>query len=82
MDCPEAFGVVVRELRLQRGLTQNDLALRSGLHFNQISRLERATSVPSLVTVFAIADALEVRPDALVTRVMEKITAGRRTSKF
>ena len=78
MDVVEAFGAVVRAERQQRQLTQSDLALRAGLHLQFVSRVERGESVPSLVTVFALADALELSVPALMELVVGRVSPGRR----
>ncbi|MCW7541072.1 helix-turn-helix domain-containing protein [Aquabacterium sp. A7-Y] len=81
MDVVEAFGEVLRAERLQRQLTQGDLALRAGLHLQHISKIERGDSGPTLVTVFALADALELSVPALMELVVRKISSGRRASR-
>ncbi|MCW7538829.1 helix-turn-helix transcriptional regulator [Aquabacterium sp. A7-Y] len=77
MDCNEAFGAVVRAERERRGLTQRDIAARTGLHLNFIGRIERAQAMPSLQTVLLIADALEMPAEQLVGMVVRSITTGR-----
>jgi transcriptional regulator with XRE-family HTH domain len=58
------FGVLFRRLRQQAGLTQEDLAARSGLSVRTIRRLETGESAnPQLDTVRLLADALELDPD-------------------
>ncbi|WP_083438533.1 helix-turn-helix domain-containing protein [Caldimonas brevitalea] len=81
MDVVEAFGAVVRAERQHRELTQSDLALRSGLHLQYVSKVERGQSVPSLTTVFALADALDLSVPALMERVVQKISSGRHARK-
>jgi len=55
-----AFGVVLRALRRERQLSQEDLALESGLQRNYVSLLERGLNSASLKTVFKLAKALDV----------------------
>jgi predicted ATPase/DNA-binding CsgD family transcriptional regulator/DNA-binding XRE family transcriptional regulator len=55
------FGSVLREVRIAAGLTQEDLAERTGLSVRGISDLERgARSHPHFETVRLLADALEL----------------------
>ncbi len=61
-----AFGAKVREVRLEHGLTQEQLAERANLHPTFVSNLERGYSAPTLATLIAVAKALEVRPGELV----------------
>ncbi len=55
-----AFGDRVRSLRQERGLSQEELALRAGLHRTYISSLERGLRNVGLDNVLKLADALGV----------------------
>nr|WP_238526292.1 helix-turn-helix transcriptional regulator [Gordonia neofelifaecis] len=68
-----AFGHRLVTVRKARGLSQEELAERCGLHRNAVSNLERATSNsasgiadPLLSTVYRLARALEVPPTYLM----------------
>ena len=65
----EAFGWVLRELRGERALPHERLAELAGLHPPFISLLERGGRMPSLNTVFLLAEALRVSPSEIVRRV-------------
>ena len=54
------FGKRVRELRLVRGLSQEDLAFRSGVHRTYLGGIEQGKRNPSLKNVAAISKALGV----------------------
>lgn len=60
------FGETVLLWRLQRGLTQGDLARRAGVPRPNLSAIERGQREVSLKTVRALALALDVRPGVLV----------------
>ena len=62
-----AFTENLRRLRLERFLSQAELARRAGLHALTITRLEAGTTVPSTRTVRALADAFGVDPRELAT---------------
>jgi len=49
-DVRERFGFAVRILREERGLTQEELAHRSGIHRTYLSDLERGTRNVALIT--------------------------------
>jgi len=66
MNLLESFAQVLKGCRTKLGLTQKDVALRSGLHVNFISRMELAKAQPTLDSLFAIARALEEEPENLV----------------
>jgi transcriptional regulator with XRE-family HTH domain len=52
------FGVLVRQLRLEKGLSQERLAELCGMHRNYIGAIERAERTPSIVAADKIARAL------------------------
>jgi DNA-binding XRE family transcriptional regulator len=63
------FGRVLQEVRLARGISQEELALESGYYRTYISLLERGRNVPSLRTIFRLASVLQIAPSELVHRV-------------
>jgi transcriptional regulator with XRE-family HTH domain len=65
-----AFGNLLRELREERGLSQGQLALESELDQTFVSLLERGRRQPTLVTLFALCDALRVEPDTVVGQLV------------
>jgi transcriptional regulator with XRE-family HTH domain len=60
-----ALAAVLRELRTERGDTQEDLAHRAGLTVAAFARIERGHANPTWTTVRRIADALEISLGAL-----------------
>lgn len=64
-----SFGIVVRQFRERAGVSQEELAHRAQLHRTYVSLLERGQRTPSLGVVFALSEALEVSPAALVQAV-------------
>ncbi len=62
-----AVGTTIRQLREERGLSVERLAARAGLTRSTIDRVETGAASPRLVTLTAIADALEVPLAQLVT---------------
>lgn len=65
---PEAFGIALKELREERGLSQEAAALACGIDRSYFGKLERADKVPTMTTIWKIADALETRPSELLAR--------------
>lgn len=63
---------VLRELRQERGLSQQELANASELERTHISALERALRTPSLPTIFKLADVLDIQPSEFVRLIEEK----------
>lgn len=56
----ETFASRMREVRLGRGMSQEDLAHEAGLDRTYISGCERRLRNPSLISVEKIANALNV----------------------
>lgn len=75
-----SFSRRLRFIRLHRGLTQEQLAHRSGMHRNQVSNLERNTSRdggsadPHLSTVYSLARVLRVPPALLMPDLYASVT--------
>lgn len=51
------FGCRIRQLRLERQLTQEQLAERTGFHHNYIGMIERGERNPALVNIEIFAKA-------------------------
>ena len=64
-DHRRQFGARVRQLRLDRELSQEGLAERSGLHRNYVGGIERGERNCGIDAVYALAHALRVSPAAL-----------------
>ena len=60
MNINVQLGMRIRYLRKQQGLSQEDLALESGVNKNYLSDLERGERNPTIVVVEKIATALGV----------------------
>ena len=56
----------VRRLRRSIGLSQEELAARAGLHRTYISSIERGQRNVSVENIFALAQALGCKPQALL----------------
>ena len=59
------FGSRVKELRLERGLTQEALAESLNLSANFVGMVERGERNTTVENVFNIARALNIKPTAL-----------------
>jgi transcriptional regulator with XRE-family HTH domain len=65
----ERFAANLRRQRLANGLSQEQLAAKTGLHPSEVSRLERAVREPRLGTIAKLADALGVSAAKLVAGI-------------
>jgi transcriptional regulator with XRE-family HTH domain len=63
-----AFGRVIRELRTEQGISQEELGNRTGLHRNHVGQVERGELSPTLTSVEVLADALGLPPSELIAR--------------
>ena len=61
------IGEKIRQLRLQRGLTQEELAIRCELSKGFISQVERDVTSPSIATLIDILECLGTTPQAFFT---------------
>lgn len=66
MDWRALVGSNVRGLRLQRGLTQEQLAFEAQIDLTYVGGIERGKRNPSLLVLVRIAEALNVEPAVLV----------------
>ena len=60
-----AFGLRLKELRVARGMTQEDLADYTGFFRTYMSRLETGAANPTFDALLVLATALDVAPAAL-----------------
>lgn len=60
MESQKLIGINIRRLRLERGVSQADLANLSGVDRTYVSRLERVVENPTVGILDRISAALEV----------------------
>ncbi len=59
-ELTQKFGALIRQLRLEKGMSQERLAELCGLHRNYIGAIERAERTPSIITADKLAKALDL----------------------
>jgi len=69
MTLEVAFGHVIKQLRTEKGLSQEKLSFESNLDRSFISQLECGIKQPSLITIFQLAKALQTSP----ANIMESV---------
>lgn len=77
MQPEQAFGQVLRELRKQRALSQEALALEAGLERNYISLLERGLNSASIKTLFKLSPVLGVPVSRMLEQVEQRLASRR-----
>jgi len=60
------IGNRIRQIRLQRGLSQRKLAQLAGLHHPAVNAVENGRRIPTLITLQKIASALDVSLSDLI----------------
>jgi transcriptional regulator with XRE-family HTH domain len=68
-----AFGKVIRQLRVERTLSQQEVAVYAGIDRSHISDLERGLYVPTLENVYKIAEVFKVKPSDLIDLVDKQL---------
>ena len=66
------FGQVLREQRISRELSQEELALAADVDRTFVSQMERGIRQPTITTLMKLAGALGIQPSTLIIR-MEKL---------
>jgi transcriptional regulator with XRE-family HTH domain len=66
LEISKKFGKTVREIRLQKKLSQGDVAKRLNLHRSYVSGIERGIRNPSLKVIERFAKALGVEAKSLI----------------
>ena len=59
-------GQAIQRIRKERGRTQEDLADKSGITSNTVSRIERGLLIPALPTLIDICNALGTGADSIL----------------
>lgn len=73
MDPAIVFGQVLRHLRKEAGLSQEQLALTAEVERNYVSLIERGHNQPTIRIIFKLAGALGTSPSHILTLVEQKM---------
>lgn len=68
-----AFSIVLRRLRLARGLSQEELAHRAGVSMRYISLLEGRRHQPTLATINGLCRGLDLSMTELIGNVEQAL---------
>ena len=72
----KAVGRRIKEARVAKGFTQEELAAQVDMSAQHISVIERGLKIPNLDTFVLIANALKVSADRLLIDVVDEATEG------
>ncbi len=78
MEAAVAFGNVLRRLRTEAGLTQEQLGFEADLRRTYVSILELGQQQPSLTTILKLAVALKLTAQELVGMVESEVRQGKK----
>ena len=73
MEPAVAFGVVLRKLRQDAGLTQEQLGFEADLRRTYVSVLELGQQQPSLTTILKLSKALKLSANEVIALVEEEL---------
>ena len=62
-------GKHLKEIRVKKGLSQEDLSLETGLDRSYISMVERGKRNPTLVVIFRLCEILDIQPNTLIKNI-------------
>lgn len=79
---PMSLGERIKITRMQRKMSQSDLARQAEVHQKNISKYENDGVVPSAMTLKAIADALNVSADYLLGSDREDVIQDKELLSF
>jgi len=69
MEIVAEFGKVIRKLRIEAGLTQEELGFEADLRRTFVSTIELGQQQPTLVTIFKLSRALNVPASKIIELV-------------
>jgi transcriptional regulator with XRE-family HTH domain len=66
-------GKVIKQFRLESGLSQDQLVDKIDMSKAYLSEIERGIKMPSLVTIFRLSDAMQVNAWKIVKAIEENL---------
>lgn len=67
------LGLLIRKKRIQKGLTQSEVADKMNLDYQYISRVERGLISPTIYWMNSLCEALEINPSSFLHEFEETI---------
>lgn len=66
MNVAERLGIKIQKLRIEKGLSQEDLAFEADLHRTYISHIERGSRNITVLGLCKVAKGLKIDPSELI----------------
>jgi transcriptional regulator with XRE-family HTH domain len=76
-----SFAIRLKKARVDKGLSQTELASLVGIHYTQIGRYENKGSQPSADVLAKLANALEISSDFLMNGTSDDLAGNTLTDK-
>ena len=73
MVSAETVGMLIREYRLRKGMSQEVLSGLAGLDRTHYSKIERGLRSPTVDTLFKIAQAMDMPPHKLMLAIEKAV---------
>lgn len=70
----EIIGKIIKEKRIQKGMTQDLLSGFAGIARTHLTMIESGTKHPNFETIWKIAFALDMKPSELVAEIEAAIS--------
>lgn len=68
-----AIADVIKQLRQEKGQSLNIFAYENDLQKSLVSRLENGKNEPAFLSIWRVAEALGIKPSALVKKIEKKL---------
>lgn len=72
----DLLGQVIHEERVKLGKSQRLLADEYGVEKSLVNRMEKASNEPKIVSIFTVAELLDMKPSELLKRVEDRLPKG------
>jgi len=73
MKYEEIFGILIKEIRKNKSLSQEKLAEKTGLDRTFISSIETGKKIPTLTSICKLAKGLDIKASELFKLYEEKV---------
>ncbi len=73
----DAIGVILRQIRLEQNISQEELGRRMQFDRAYVAALESGSRYPSVDMLLGLAKALEVRPGEMLDRIAVYLDSGK-----
>jgi len=72
-EIKQLLGLAIRDIRIQKGFSQEKVAELAGLHRTFMGNLERGVHSVSIYNLYLISNALGVKPSEILDRMYHKL---------